>query len=243
MADLPLSPALMIRGALIAGMLGFVAFTGAARAAPPVVIELFTAQGCASCGEASAHAASLATQKDVVALTWSVDYWDYLGWKDTFAKPEFAERQRAYAAKLGVAEVYTPQVVVDGRDQTPGVKADDVDKLVRDARHDPFDPPQMRFRGARIAVGSGRVPTGGADIWLVRYDPREQDIEVKDGENRGHKVVERNVVVELQRLGPWRGRPVLLPLPAASASGLKTLVLVQGSHGGKILGVLEDGGS
>ena len=182
-----------------------------------MVVELFTAQGCASCGEASAHAASLATQKDVVALTWSVDYWDYLGWKDTFAKPEFTERQRAYAKRLGVAEVFTPQVVVDGRAQAPAVKPQDVDKLVHDARHDPFDPPQMRFRGARIAVGSGRVPTGGADIWLVRYDPREQDIEVKDGENRGHKVVERNVVVELQRLGPWRGRPVLLPLPAASA--------------------------
>jgi len=229
---------------LFVGLLAIAAAaSGAARAASPVVLELFTAQGCASCGDANAHVGKLAGDKGVIALTWSVDYWDYLGWKDTFAKPDFADRQRAYAAKLGVAEVYTPQVVVNGRVQAPGVKGDEVDRLVREARRLPFDPPQMRFLGDRIAVGSGRVPEGGAEIWLVRYDPREQDIEVKDGDNRGHTVVERNVVTELARLGPWRGRPVLLPLPAPSEPGLKTLVLVQGAHGGRILGVMQDAAS
>ncbi len=230
----------MRRGLLFAGTLGLAALAGAARAAPPVVVELFTAQGCASCGDASAHQAKLAGEKNVVALTWDVDYWDYLGWKDTFAKPEFADRQRAYADKLGVSEVYTPQVVVDGRAQTAAVKGGDVDKLIREARRAPFDPPQMRFRGQRIAIGSGRHPKGGADIWLVRYDPREQDIEVKDGDNRGHTVVERNVVVELDKLGSWRGRPMLLPLPPAPSPGLRTVVLVQARDGGKILGALED---
>src|SRR5215469_5180161 len=100
-------------GASLAAALGLAACAGPALAASPVVVELFTAQGCASCGEASAHAASLADQKDVLELTWDVDYWDYLGWKDTLAKPEFAERQRAYASRLGVADVYTPQAVVD----------------------------------------------------------------------------------------------------------------------------------
>jgi hypothetical protein len=230
----------MIRRFLFGSLLALVAASGgAAWAAPPVVLELFTAQGCASCGDANAHVAKLAGDKGVIALTWSVDYWDYLGWKDTFAKPEFADRQRAYAAKLGVAEVYTPQVVVDGREQTPGVKDDEVERLVREARHAAFDPPQMRFRGQRIAVGSGHRPPEGAEIWLVRYDPREQDIEVKDGDNRGHTVIERNVVVELERLGAWRGRPVLLPLPAPTQPGLDTVVVVQAAHGGPILGVAE----
>lgn len=229
----------MTRRLLIVGLFALAASGGEARAAPPVVLELFTAQGCASCGEANAHVAKLAADKGVIALTWSVDYWDYLGWKDTFAKPEFADRQRAYAAKLGVAEVYTPQVVVDGREQAPGVKDDEVDRLVREARRLTFDPPQMRFRGHRIAVGSGHRPPDGAEIWLVRYDPREQDIEVRDGDNRGHTVVERNVVVQLERLGAWRGRPVLLSLPAPPEPGLDTVVIVQGAHGGKIIGVAE----
>jgi hypothetical protein len=96
----------------------------------------------------------------------------------------------------------------------------------------------MRFRGDdRVAIGSGRAPTGGAEVWLVRYDPREQDVEVKDGDNRGHKVVERNVVMQLERLGAWKGHPLLLRLPAAPQSGLSTLVLVQGTGGGRILGV------
>src|ERR1700694_425484 len=84
----------------------------AAAARPPVVVELYTAQGCASCGEANAHVAKLAERKGGLALTFSVDYWDYLGWADTFAKPEFTARQKAYVAKLALREPYTPQVVV-----------------------------------------------------------------------------------------------------------------------------------
>jgi hypothetical protein len=205
-----------------------------------VVVELFTAQGCGSCGAASAHVADLATDKGVIPLTFAVDYWDYLGWKDTFAKPEFADRQRDYDKRFGVAEVFTPQVVVDGRAQTAAVKNEAIDRLVRDARHASADPPQMSWRGVKAAVGSGRLPKGGAEIWLVRYDPREQTIDVKDGDNRGHTVIERNVVVQLTRLGAWRGRPVLLHLPASPQDGLKTLVLLQAKDGGRILGVLPD---
>ena len=80
---------------------------------PPIVVELYTAQGCGSCGAASEHVAGLATDKGVIPLTFAVDYWDYLGWKDTFARPEFADRQRAYDKRFGVAEVFTPQVVVE----------------------------------------------------------------------------------------------------------------------------------
>ena len=93
---------------------------GAALARPraaraPVVVELYTAQGCASCGAADPVFDKLAERPDVIALDFAVDYWDYLGWKDTFAQPEFADRQRAYDKRLGPMDVYTPQVIVAGR--------------------------------------------------------------------------------------------------------------------------------
>jgi hypothetical protein len=235
----------MRRGLLLLAMSAFAAQAGATWAKPhsrpppvrPVVVELFTAQGCVSCAKADTYIGQLAAQKGLIALTFSVDYWDYLGWKDTFAKPEFADRQRAYDKHFDIAEPFTPQVVVDGREQTQA-KADKIDDLVRAARRADYDPPQMRWRGDRVAIGSGKPIKGGAGVWLVRYDPSPQDVDVRDGDNRGHKVVERNVVVELTRLGAWRGQPVLLKLPAPSADDLKTLVLVQGANGGKILGVL-----
>jgi hypothetical protein len=230
----------MRRGALVLAIAGLAASAGTALARPPVVVELFTAQGCGSCGAASAHVASLADDKGVVPLTFAVDYWDYLGWKDTFAKPEFADRQRAYDKRFGVAEVFTPQVVVDGHSQAAAAKPEEVDRLVREARRMSVDPPQMDWRGDKVAIGSGHRPSGGAEIWLIRYDPRQQDVEVKDGDNRGHTVAERNVVVQLARLGDWRGRPVLMRLPQAPQDGLRSMVLVQALDGGRILGVLAD---
>src|SRR6478752_1786152 len=132
----------------------------------PVLVELYTAQGCASCGEANAYVAKLAERKDVLALTFPVDYWDYLGWADTFAKPEFADRQKAYVAKLSLREPYTPQVVVDGLAQAAGVRTDRVDRLVADAAKTPRDPPDLRFiNERRVDVGTGRVPRGGAEVW------------------------------------------------------------------------------
>jgi hypothetical protein len=238
----------MRRGGLLLAIGLLAASAGVAWARPhlhralerraPVLVELFTAQGCVSCSKANTYVGGLAGQKGVLPLTFAVDYWDYLGWKDTFAKPEFADRQRAYDKRFGVAEVFTPQVVVDGRAQTAAVKPDKADDLVKAARRTPMDAPQMRLRGDFVAVGGGRHPEGGAGVWLIRYDPREQDVEVKDGDNRGHKVIERNVAVQLVRLGAWRGHPTRLRLPAAPQDGLKTLVLVQGDNGGKILGVL-----
>jgi len=212
-----------------------------ARAAkPPVVVELYTAQGCASCGEANAYVAKLADRPNVIALTFSVDYWDYLGWADTFAKPEFAERQKAYVTKLALREPYTPQVVVDGATQASGAKPEKVDQLVAEARKGPRNPPDIHFVGdARVYVGSARAPKGGGEVWLVRYDPREQDVAVKSGDNKGQTIPQKNVVRELKRLGGWRGKPVAFRLPAASEEGLKTVVLVQGAHGGRVLSAGE----
>jgi hypothetical protein len=213
---------------------------GAAAARPLVVIELYTAQGCASCGKANGHVAELAEKPGVLALTFSVDYWDYLGWADTFAKPEFAERQKAYVTRLALREPYTPQVIVDGVAQAAGSKADKVDKLVSDAAKRPSDPPDVHFVGdTRVYVGSARAPKGGGEVWLVRYDPREQDVAVKSGDNKGQTIPQKNVVRELKRLGAWRGKPVAFRLPAAAEEGLKTVVLVQAGRGGRIIGAGE----
>jgi hypothetical protein len=215
------------------------ASAGTAAARPPVVVELYTAQGCASCGKANAHVAELADKPGVLALTFSVDYWDYLGWADTFAKPEFAQRQKTYVAKLALREPYTPQVIVDGVAQAAGSKAGKVDQLVAQAGKGPRNPPDIHFVGARVYVGSARAPKGGGEVWLVRYDPREQDVTVKTGDNKGQVIPQKNVVRELTRLGAWRGKPTAFRLPAASEDGLKTVVLVQAGRGGRVLGAGE----
>lgn len=217
------------------------ALPAAAAAKPPVVVELYTAQGCASCGEANQYVAKLAARPGVLALTFPVDYWDYLGWPDTFAKPAFAERQKAYVTRLSLREPYTPQVVVDGRAEAPGLKTDQVDKLVRDAARAPHNPPDIRFlaAGRRVDVGSGRAPKGGGEVWLVRYDPREQETAVKSGDNRGQTIVQKNVVRELKKLGSWRGRPVAFRLPPPTEDGLKTVVMIQAGRGGRIVGLAQ----
>lgn len=228
----------MRKGALFSLVLLALPAAAAAAVKPPVVVELYTAQGCASCGEANVYAAKLAQRPGVLMLTFPVDYWDYLGWSDTFAKPEYAERQKAYVAKLSLREPYTPQVIVDGRAQAPGLQPDRVDKLVRDASKAPGAPPQIRFvNRRRVDVGSGRPPRGGADVWLVRFDPREQEVTIKSGDNRGQTVVQKNVVREMNRLGVWRGKAQAFRMPPASEDGLETVVIVQGARGGRVLGV------
>ncbi|HET6971928.1 MAG TPA: DUF1223 domain-containing protein [Phenylobacterium sp.] len=212
--------------------------TGAAAAKAPVLVELFTAQGCGKCRDANAYVGKLADRPGVLALTYSVDYWDYLGWNDTFAKPEYAERQKAYVTRLKLREPYTPQVVVDGRDEAQGLKTAQIDKLVRTSAAAPRDPPEIHFVGkGRVDVGSARAPRGGADVWLIRYDPRAVEVAVKAGDNRGETVVERNVVREMVRLGAWKGKPRAFRLPPAEEEGLKSVVVLQGPKGGRVLAV------
>jgi hypothetical protein len=202
----------------------------------PVVVELFTAQGCSDCPKADELIAHIGEQKGVITLTFSVDYWDYLGWKDTFAKPEFTERQQAYRTAFKLRDVYTPQIVLDGESELAGARPDAVESAVAEARKDRPWQPEIVFRAdGRLEVGSGRAPRGGAVIWLVRYTPGVSEVKVKAGENKGETVRQANEVRELIRLGPWRGAPRLLRLPDASDADLESVVLVQAAHGGKIL--------
>jgi hypothetical protein len=202
----------------------------------PVVVELFTAQGCSDCPKANDLLAKLSEDKGVLALTYSVDYWDYLGWKDTFAKPEFTERQQAYESDLKLRDVYTPQIVLDGTAQIAGAKPDEVQAAVAGARRErPYQAEIALRRDGRLQLGSGEAPRGGAVVWLVRYDPGVREVKVRTGENKGQTIRQTHEVRELVRLGPWRGGPKLLRLPKASEPDLQSVVLIQAAHGGRIL--------
>ena len=208
----------------------------------PVVVELFTSQGCSACVAADKLVDQLADDKGVLALTFAVDYWDYLGWNDTFAKPEFSARQKAYEQKMALRDLSTPQIVIDGKSQVTGAETKGVEALIKSAGRARADGPKMRLvRRTRLVIGSGRRPPGGADVWLVRYDPAVRQVTVKRGENRGQTIRERNVVRELVRLGAWSGREKTFPIPAdgPDTAGLKTAVLLQAAKGGRILAVLQ----
>jgi hypothetical protein len=211
------------------------AFPGGAWAKGPAVVELFTAQGCASCKQANRLIARMADRPGVIALTWSVDYWDYLGWKDTFARPEFTLRQKAYARHVGPADVYTPQVIVNGAAQASGDDAAAVESLIKSSELPRGGRPTITpLRHGRVRVGPGRTGGVRADVWLVRYDPKEQDVEVTAGDNRGARIAHRNVVREIVRLGQWRGQAVTFADPPGE-DDLAALVIVQRPRGGAII--------
>lgn len=239
----------VIAGTVIAGALlsmGASAQPTGARAAlvrhaanngPPVVVELFTAQGCGSCIEANAVVERAAAEPGVIALTYGVDYWDYLGWTDTFARPEFSERQRAYRSALHLRGVSTPEVVIDGRRQVSGSRGAELEAAIVEEASRLNWPPQIEFRetGDRVGVGSGRSPVGGAEVIAVTYIPGAQVVQVRTGENRGQSVRHMNVVRDVKRLGDWRGRPVLFNLPQ-SAEGESVVVLIQSKNNRQIIG-------
>jgi len=209
------------------------------RATPsePVVVELFTAQGCSGCPDANRVVEAIAGEPGVIALTYAVDYWDYLGWPDTFARPEFARRQRAYQTALRLRNVYTPQVVIDGRRQVSGAEGPAVQTAVDEEAVRRVFPPQIEFRetGDRVGVGSGRAPVGGAEVWAVVYRPGAQTVTVNGGDNRGRTVRHVNVVRTLTRLGDWTGRPVLFALPGSREAGESVVVMVQAKGDRRIL--------
>lgn len=227
----------------LAGAFGSSAQPAGARAvrtaAPvePVVVELFTAQGCSGCPAANEAVEALAAEPGVIALTYAVDYWDYLGWPDTFAKPEFAQRQRAYQAAMRLRNVYTPQIVIDGRRQVSGAQSDAIQDAIDEEAARRVFPPDVQFResGDAVGVGSGRPPQGGADVWVITYRPGPQTVSVADGDNRGRDVRHVNVVKRLTRLGEWTGRAILLDLPLATDPDDRIVVLVQARDDRRIL--------
>ncbi len=205
----------------------------AADAAHPVVVELFQSQGCSSCPPANANVAAIADLPDVLALSFGVTYWDSLGWKDTFATPAYTARQWDYAHGLGHANVFTPQVVINGRRDGVGVdRAELRNLLIAGDRGDTG--PAVSIRAGAVTIGAGAARKS-ADVWLVRYDPRIVEVPIKRGENGGRTLPHKNIVRELARVGRWSGSAETLPIPRSADPILRTAILVQNPGGGNIL--------
>jgi hypothetical protein len=206
----------------------------AADAAHPTVVELFQSQGCSDCPPAMANVAAISDRTDVVALLFDVDYWDRLGWKDTFSKPEWTARQNAYARAMGRDGVYTPQVIVNGRIEGTGLGANELADLMRSAERGDGGP-SVGFAGAVVTVGAAATREGGADVWLVRYDPHVIEVAVRRGENAGKTLPHKNVVREMILLGHWRGEAAKFPIPAGGDSELAEAAIVQSAGAGPVL--------
>lgn len=232
---LPLLSLLLAIGLALAGSTG-----AQEQARPVVVVELFTSQGCSSCPPSNAYLHELSRRPDIVALSFHIDYWDYIGWEDPFAEPEFTERQRGYARNLKQRYVYTPEMVVQGRGHDSGIDRRAILDLIATAQRPelPRVAPHLVDRGrAGLAVAlPALTPRQPCDVWLVTYDP-ERRTKVMRGENSGHELTSTNVVRTLSLLTRWDGSAAELEVPAArlgNAPGVA--ILVQRPGLGPILG-------
>ena len=216
--------------ALVSGIGGPPAF--AADAAHPTVIELFQSQGCSSCPPANASLIEFSARPDVLALNFAVDYWDRLGWKDTFARPEYTQRQYDYAHSLRGSGVYTPQIVVNGRADGVGDEVSEMEALARKTDRGASGP-EVRIEGGEVVIGAGAAPAHGADVWLALYDPRTVNVAVPRGENAGRTLPHKNIVHRLVLVGHWNGEAAHFALP--SGEGLSRAVLVQSAGAGPII--------
>ena len=213
-----------------------VASAGAARAESPVMVELFTSQGCSSCPPADALLAELADREDVIAMALHVDYWDYIGWKDKFADPAFTKRQKLYAYAAGTRTIYTPQMIVNGREHVVGSKPMKLADLIeRHKRTTQTAQVALDRRGDTVSIrvtAKGRA-AGDSVIRLAVLTPGET-VEIKRGENAGRTLTYRNIVRDIVDLAEWDGnstfsRSVKVP------KGTIAVVFVQADGMGPIL--------
>ncbi len=207
----------------------------------PVVVELFTSQGCSSCPPADALLGELADQPGIIALAHHVDYWDYIGWKDPFARPEATKRQRRYAEELGARFIYTPQMVIDGRIDVVGSRRAQVISSVVTAQTtgESLDIEiEERATLATVRIPAGAKPAKPATVWMAVFDD-EHRTDVRRGENSGRELVDANVVREFVSIGTWDGEALELSvdLTDAIAEGRGgCAIFVQEGGVGRILG-------
>jgi hypothetical protein len=203
---------------------------------PLTVVELFQSQGCSDCPPANANLMALSDRPDLLTLSFGVTYWDQLGWKDTFASPQYTERQWDYAHAFHRTEVFTPEVVVNGRADVVGRDRSELEALIR--RQVNRSGPEIRIDNDSVTVNAGAP--GDSQVWLVRFDPKIEQVAIARGENGGLTLPHRNVVKELVKLGDWTGKPVSYPIPRASQPGLREAILVQAGPGGAILAAARE---
>lgn len=210
------------------------AAAGEIRINPKAVVELFTSQGCSSCPKADAKFAQLQGREDVIALAWHVDYWDYIGWPDTFGAAENSDRQRAYAESWGSSRIFTPQLIVNGTKGVVGSRETDVEGALAEARLDL--PVHLELKGDMLKVSVAAKPgAGAAVVWLVTYRDHAS-VMIERGENAGKTIDYTQIVTGKQMLGAWEGgegTTLKLPLSELSANGSNgAVILVQSDKEG-----------
>jgi len=212
---------------IVAGVGAGLAERGQAQDMQPVVVELYTSQGCSSCPPADALLASLAGRDDVIALALHVDYWDYIGWKDSFASPAFTRRQKSYARHQGRRSVYTPQMMIQGQDDVVGTHPMDVADLVmkhgRTAPRVDIDVTRVSQGAVQIEARALRQMQGPLLVQLVRYRPHAK-VKILRGENAGREIGYSNIVTDWSVLSEWNpAQPLSMQ---ADITGTDPLVVV-----------------
>lgn len=213
-------------------------FATPALAEGPVVVELFTSQGCSSCPPADALLGELAGRDDVIALALHVDYWDYIGWADTFATTAFTQRQHYYGHAAGSTVVYTPQMVIGGAEHIIGNRTMEVADAIAAHRSTPnpvsveTSASQGGWQVRAIWVGEGQAPQ--MVVQLVTYSP-EEHVDITRGENAGLSTVYRNVVRSWQVVADWSGAAAF-EAQVMPAGDMPHVVIVQTDGYGAILG-------
>lgn len=207
-----------------------------------VVVELFTSQGCSSCPPADRLLARLAEREDVIALALHVDYWDYIGWADSFARPEHTTRQKAYAHAAGQRMIYTPQMIIEGQDEVVGARVMDVMERVEAHRGRP-DPLAVDLdrKGGRLHVAArwqtAPEAAGPYLVQLVRYRSAGE-VDILRGENAGRSFTYANIVTAWDVVGKWDGgAPLDLTLDLEGEE--PAVVIVQQVGHGPILGAAQ----
>lgn len=210
---------------------------------PPVVLELFTSQGCSSCPSADAYLGELAKRDDVLPLSMHVDYWNYIGWVDPYASEANTARQKAYMHALRTSYVYTPQLVVDGKQHVVGSDRAAVEAAIEAAKaaqggHVKVEVAEERGGRMRVKVPQATID-GPAAILLVAFD-RQHVTQVQAGENSGREITNYRVVRAIKKIGRFDGTETEIAFDeAATLPNLITdgcAVLVQSEKTGAILG-------
>ena len=206
------------------GVCAIVAMIRPAHADPRAVVELFTSQGCSSCPPADEIIGELANDPSVIALSLPIDYWDYLGWKDTLADSRFSARQKAYSQIRGDRAVYTPQAIVNGSVHVVGSDREGIEEAILDTqKRDAVMsvPVSMTLSGRQLNVSVAASHVGAAvshgEVWICAIS-KAVPIAIGRGENRGHEVTYHNVVRNLLKVGDWNGAPGSWSVPLENIS-------------------------
>ena len=204
----------------------------------PVVVELFTSQGCTSCPPADALLTELATQPGVIALALHVDYWDYLGWRDSFGSPAFSARQKAYALVFGKRSIFTPQAVVQGREPMIGHDAEHIRARIA-AHQDKVAPVELTLEidadVLSIGLAPRGAPVGPVDVFLVRFPP-SAEVSIEAGGNAGQRILYTNVGESWDTVASWDGTdPVEIAVEIDGLGDADGAVIVQRGRVGPVM--------